>query len=151
MYGYSFSACRRFWLALLAFTYLYVQTFSVSDFCLVRVPWTFTYRYLGTFGVWFALYAFRWLLRCGMFGLLTSASHFTRFSDFDVSICSVFGCLLCSIIRVLLTVTYWYVARFGDCFTLHLSNGFLPCKLEVWEWVVKPRILDPFCEFSGWI
>ena len=24
-----------------------------------------------------------------------------------------------------------------------------PCKLEVWEWVLKCRIFDPFSEFSG--
>ena len=47
----------------------------------------FTYRYVQTFS---ALYVFRWLSRTGMLRILTSASQFTRSSDFHVPICSVF-------------------------------------------------------------
>ena len=35
-------------------------------------------------------------------------------------------------------------------FTVYAFNRLLPCKLEVWEWVVKRRIFEPFTEFSGW-
>ena len=34
-------------------------------------------------------------------------------------------------------------------FAVYAFNRLLPCKLEVWEWVVKRRIFDPISEFSG--
>ena len=40
---------------------------------------------------------------------------------------------------------------FDACFCLYPSNWLSACKLEVWEWVVKRCIFDPFSEFSGWI
>ena len=40
--------------------------------------------------------------------------------------------------------------EFRTCFLIHSVHGdrLLPRKLEVWEWVVKRRIFDPFSEFS---
>ena len=34
---------------------------------------------------------------------------------------------------------------------LNKCNRRPPRKLEVWEWVVKRRIFDPFSELSGWV
>ena len=39
----------------------------------------------------------------------------------------------------------------SDSLCTRAFNRFLPCKLEVWEWVVKRRIFDPFSEFSEWV
>ena len=32
---------------------------------------------------------------------------------------------------------------------VYAFDRLLPCKLQVWEWVVNRRIFDPFSEFSG--
>ena len=34
-------------------------------------------------------------------------------------------------------------------FAVSTGNRPQPCKLEVWEWVVKCRIFDPFSKISG--
>ena len=36
-----------------------------------------------------------------------------------------------------------------DSLAVCAFNRLLPCKLEVWEWVVKRRIFNQFSEFSG--
>ena len=36
-------------------------------------------------------------------------------------------------------------------FAVSTCNRLQPYKLEVWEWVVKRRIFDLFCEFSRWV
>ena len=34
---------------------------------------------------------------------------------------------------------------------MYAFNRLRPCKLKVWEWVVKRRIFDPFSEYSEWV
>ena len=80
-------------------------------------------------------------------------------------------CLLVRVIRVSVTLSHGYVRTFesaphdtgsigfhvlicgtlGACFALRPPDWLLPCKVEVWQWVVKRRIFDPFSEYSGWI
>ena len=102
----------------------------VSDSPCTR-PLTLTDRYVQTLGVRFALYALRWLSRTQYWYVLsTSASLFTRFSDFHVPICSVF-CLL-RIIRVLLVFMYWYVGRLVHASLCTRPIGF---RLTSWRYV----------------
>ena len=128
-FGFHAPVCSYSWclirLVRVPLTFTHTGPVICSDFwCLVRlvrIPLAPTPRYVRTLDVFFALYAFQ--SRTDVFGILTSASHHNmRPTDFHVLVCDV-KCLV------------W--------FALYLSNWFLPCKLEVWQWAVKRRIFDP--------
>lgn len=98
---------------------------------LVRVLLTFTGRYLQYF-----LYLLRFVRvslasmhgSTGIFGLLTSASHYARLIDFHAPIVLKFDVCFASHVFCWLSRAGITCGTFGACFGLHPSNRFPICK-----------------------
>ena len=46
------------------------------------------------------------------------------------------------------SIVGWITLR---CLAVYTCNCLQPYELEVWEWVVKRRIFNPFSEFPWWV
>ena len=88
-----------------------------------------------------------WLSFTGMFGFVTSVSHYTRSSYFHVPI---YVRIFDSALQYARSIGFHVLAygRLGACSALHPSNRLLLRKLEVSAWVVNRPNFDPFSELS---